>query len=325
MRVDQNVNDLFGSVALTQMAFDEIRLLYTVFRHNPFEGLGLLRDDPKTTEDLKFEYDRLERLKSNPPEGPCRIVFRGIRRLPDNLIPNNSNSIYRWLDNNRIQDILQRQFNRFSNELGQTTNEVEKANLDVRLKSYRKSLDDLSTTLDDFEVTFSNPPLPDDNTTKWSEIFEVLNGFTFVVRHCIALYKDEINLWFKDKLELTYIEEDETPELGLTAVQRVLFFRLLQQTEIIPKKLELISDATELRAIARLFGLNYENQIKGGSGANGKVNQLINKQERRRVTPGQVKGKMADLKAVKKLSEIMGLEEVFSLITEIENDILRRN
>ncbi|QJW90749.1 hypothetical protein HNV11_15845 [Spirosoma taeanense] len=187
-------------LSITQKVFDEIRLLYTVFGSDPLKGIDLLRDDPTAIQYLKNEYDRLERMKQNPHEGSCRIVFLGIRRLPDGPRPNSGDDVRRWLYSCRIEKVLQYQLTHFRNELRQARNEVEKENRSVSLQSYRKTLDDLCTQLSAFERKTADqfPELNEAPTVNWPEIYERLNDFMFLVRDAIEQYIGEIKPYLKD-------------------------------------------------------------------------------------------------------------------------------
>lgn len=115
--------------------------------------------------------------------------------------------------------------------------------------------------------------------------------------------------------------EPVEPDKGLSALQRLLFVRLLQQSGLFPKKPVNTDDAPELRGIALLTGLDYNNDIKGGKGANAKVNQLLNERERRSFTPQQIPHKLADLNAVENVARLLNVEPVISAIQLIRTDL----
>ncbi|MBC3786481.1 hypothetical protein [Spirosoma utsteinense] len=187
-------------LSITQTSFEEIRLLYAMFSRDPSNGLSLLRDDPGTTQALKNEYDRLERLKQVPFEGPSKIVFRGIRRITDGPNPKSGENVRSWLDSGRIQAVLEPQLMGFRDELRQASNDVEKENRTIGLQAYNKSLDNLSTQLSIFEGKTADqfPELVEYNNVNWPEIYERLNDYVFLVRDIIQQYAEEIKPYLKD-------------------------------------------------------------------------------------------------------------------------------
>ena len=113
------------------------------------------------------------------------------------------------------------------------------------------------------------------------------------------------------------VEKDK----GLSAAQKLLLVRLLQQEGLFPKKLANTDDAPELRAIALLTGMNYENDIKGGNGANAKVNLLLDDRSRRSMSVEQAKSKLKDLDAVEKVAQLLNLQPVRSLIDKYRKEL----
>ena len=109
---------------------------------------------------------------------------------------------------------------------------------------------------------------------------------------------------------------------NLTAVQKLLFIRLLQITGLFPKKPANTDDAPELRAIALLTGISYENQIKGINGANVKVNLLVDNLERSKMTKKQAKYKLKDLEAVEKVAQLLHVQVVLSLIDKYRKELM---
>ncbi len=103
----------------------------------------------------------------------------------------------------------------------------------------------------------------------------------------------------------------------LSAVQKLLFIRLLQNCELFPKRTKGTDAAPELRAIASITGLNYENDIKGGNGANAKVDQLLNG----RTTAAQRKYKIADLDAVEYVAKQLNAEAVIIEVSRLRASI----
>lgn len=113
------------------------------------------------------------------------------------------------------------------------------------------------------------------------------------------------------------VEKDK----GLSAVQKLLLVRLLQQEGLFPTKPANTDDAPELRAIALLTGLNYENHIKGGNGANAKVNLLLDDRSRRSMSVEQAKSKLKDLDAVEKVAQLLNLQSVRLLIDKYRKEL----
>lgn len=117
------------------------------------------------------------------------------------------------------------------------------------------------------------------------------------------------------------LESAPAEEQGLTAAQKLLFIRLLQIEGLFPKKPANTDDAPELRAIALLTGISYENQIKGGNGANTKVNLLLDHRSRRNMTVEQAKPKLKDLDAVEKVARLLNVQSVISVIDKYRKEL----
>ena len=113
--------------------------------------------------------------------------------------------------------------------------------------------------------------------------------------------------------------EPVEPDRGLSALQKLLFVRLLQRANLFPKKPANTDDAPELRAIALLTGLDFNNDIKGGKGADAKVNQLLN--NRKSLTVLQIPHKIADLNAVENVAKLLNVEPVVSAIQVIRAEL----
>ncbi|GAB3339545.1 hypothetical protein GCM10027299_52360 [Larkinella ripae] len=105
------------------------------------------------------------------------------------------------------------------------------------------------------------------------------------------------------------------PEKGLTALQKLLFIRLLQKADLFPRKPINSDEASELKAIALLTGLSYKNNLKGGAGATKKVNELLDDHLRKNLTNQQAKEKLKDLTAVEEAARLLN---TFSVIDQIE-------
>lgn len=115
--------------------------------------------------------------------------------------------------------------------------------------------------------------------------------------------------------------EPTEPGKGLSAAQKLLLIRLLQKECLFPQKPGNTDDAPELRAIALLTGLSYENQIKGSKGANAKVNQLLNDRERKAMTIEQAKPKLKDIDAVEEVAKLLNVDSVVVQINQYRKDL----
>ncbi|GAB3689154.1 hypothetical protein GCM10027592_05150 [Spirosoma flavus] len=147
-------------------------------------------------------------------------------------------------------------------------------------------------------------------------------GFLKKIDHALTRY---YNLFGLDKVKyekpqsVEPDEEEQPVEKGLSAPQKLLFIRLLQQKGLFPRKPANTDDAPELRAIALLTGLDFNNDIKGAKGANVKVNQLL--YDRKSFTASQVPYKIADLDAVEKAARLLNVDAVIAEIQVMRADI----
>lgn len=155
-------------------------------------------------------------------------------------------------------------------------------------------------------------------------VFEFLIAEYQATNHFLQSYFDSYGL------NLTAIGENQEPvptepepDKGLSAFQKLLFIRLLQEQGFFPKKPNNTDDAPELKAIALLTGLSFKNQIKGGTGAAAKVNQLLNDRERISLTPRQAKHKLDDLNAIEYVAGLLNLESIFTRINQLRKDLNR--
>ncbi|MFD2569964.1 hypothetical protein ACFSUS_04920 [Spirosoma soli] len=147
-------------------------------------------------------------------------------------------------------------------------------------------------------------------------------GLLKKIDHALAKY---YGLFGLDKLDTEKTQsvkteqQEQAPEKGLSAPQKLLFVRLLQQKGLFPRKPANSDDAPELRAIALLTGLDFNNDIKGAKGANMKVNQML--YDRKSFTVLQIPYKIADLDAVEKVARLLNVEAVITEIQVIRSDI----
>lgn len=136
----------------------------------------------------------------------------------------------------------------------------------------------------------------------------------------IAYEQDENRDWIQVGRESQPTEPE--PDKVLSAAQRLLFVRLLQEQGLFPKKPANTDDAPELKAIALLTGLSFENQIKGNSGAAAKVNQLLNNLGS--ITRQQAKHKLDDLDRVEQVARLLNVDSVVERIGQIREDLNQR-
>lgn len=130
---------------------------------------------------------------------------------------------------------------------------------------------------------------------------------------------DKSNAEKTQSVEVNEEEQLVAKDRGLSAPQKLLLVRLLQQTGLFPKKLANTDDAPELRAIALITGLDYNNDIKGAKGAHAKVNQIL--YDRKSLTVLQIPYKIADLNAVEEVARLLNVETVLSEIQVIRADL----
>lgn len=116
-------------------------------------------------------------------------------------------------------------------------------------------------------------------------------------------------------------KEETFNDEGLTAVQSLLLIRILQEVGHFPNKAHNTDSANELKAIALITGLSYQNDLKGGRGAIVKVNELLDERSRNSLSEVQVKHKLKDLDAVEEIAQLLNAERVIDRINYYRKEL----
>ena len=157
------------------------------------------------------------------------------------------------------------------------------------------------------------------------DVLNVANAYLYTQKLLFLekVYKEYLDKTYPEAVTTPIVPEPQPTEPGkdLTAFQKLLFVRLLQQVNLFPRKPANTDDAPELKAIALLTGLSYENNIKGRNGANSKVSQLLNQRERRSFSAEQTRYKLADLDAVETVARLLNCDPVIAALQEIRADL----